>query len=396
MLQDTKVMPEPASVSTSPLAITGVPHDYLYLNAAIKLKREKVAENNAAMITELLSDAQTAVASLIVAKNALVALSLAPFVAGALPLIMLTAAVPAVLSLVSEIKKDNKDLRILEAIKTKYDESQDIDILKETRLLVKMHCPHHDIDAELAEKGIVTKKVPVKMQYRDMNPAIRSIVEEREKSDKVTPPVKERLKSAFEGISTASIATKSRWALGAVFNAYALSIKVCTVQLPKTISSVKEGLSEVWRLVSQDRAAVYTTMTTPTLYESLQQLRQRKEQGHSIEVEGDAEQPIFNKDSLLHIRKLHTMQLDIRNNAKQRAVTAVGTTAVFSFVSLAVLQSALSFASGNVVQGTAYLMTSALLSVPSLRVLSDRLNELAENDRDQDLKLVNRMARHGL
>lgn len=381
------------AVSGSALKTSVASDNLKYLDAAILLKSEKVKENNAAMVTELLSDAQTAVAVLMVAKAAVTGLSLAPFAAGIVPVMMLTAAVPAVLSLVSEIKKDNKDLRILQAIRDKYDRTADEGILDRTRLFVKMHAPHHDIDGELARQGPPKKRVPVKLHYRNMDPDIRKLIEQKENAADSAFS----LKHIFAKENFKNLPAKGKWLVGAIFNAYALSLKVCTIEAPKTYSSVKTGLTEVWRVAGRDRKALSTTIMTPTLYESLRHMKWRQEELAPNDVTDiETESPIFNKDSKLHIRKLHTLQLDIRNNAKQRAVTAVGTTAVASFVTLALWQSAASFMAGNPVQGASYLMMSALLSMPSLRVLSDRLSELSENDRDKEIQLATRMAKHGI
>lgn len=365
--------------------------DYAYLKAAVALKEEKVKENNSAIITEILSDAQTAVAAFVVAKNALIAFSLAPIGAGLLPIVMLGAAVPAVLSLVSEIKKDKKDLRVLQAMKNRYEETKDEELLKQGRIFVKIHAPHTDIDEEMATKGPVRRKMPVKLQYRNLHPSIRSIIEEREKDE---API--TLKDVFKKSNFQNLPQKAGWALKSVFNSYALSIRLCTIDAKKTYASVSKGLSETWRVARKDRKALIANMMTPTLYESLLHLKQKKEQAPGDFEEIETESPIFNQDSKLHIRRLHTIQLAMRNNAKQRGVTAVGTAAVASFVSLALLQSAVNFAAGNVVQGASYLMMSALLSVPSLKVLSDRLSELSENERDHDIRLATRMAKHGL
>jgi hypothetical protein len=365
--------------------------DYAYLKAAVALKEEKVKENNSAIITEVLSDAQTAVAAFVVVKQALFAFSLAPVASGLLPIVMLGAAVPAVLSLVSEIKKDKKDLRVLQAMKDRYEETQDEDLLKEGRIFIKIHAPHTDIDEEMAAKGPIRRKMPVKLQYRNIHPTIRTIIEKREKDE-----VAFSLKDVFKKSNFEDITGKLKWALKSVFNSYALSLKLCTIDLAKTYASVSKGLSETWRVARKDRKSLFSNIMTPTLYESLVHLKEKKENAHGDFGEIEAESPIFNQDSKLHIRRLHTIQLAMRNNAKQRGVTAVGTAAVASFVTLALLQSAVNFAAGNVVQGTSYLMMSALLSVPSLKVLSDRLTELSENERDHDIRLATKMAKHGL
>ena len=140
-----------------------------------------------------------------------------------------------------------------------------------------------------------------------------------------------------------------------------------------------------------------SNLYTPTLYEAMIAVKAKGE-GHMDKVNGavEVEAQIFNKDSMIHIRKLHTLQMDIRNNTSQRFVTAGGTMACLSFVSLALLQAGIKIASGQYIEAAGYLGFSAMLSVPSLRVLSERLNELAENDRDQDIRVATKLAKLGL
>jgi hypothetical protein len=391
--------------------------DYKYLRRAITLKEKKVQENYSALITEFMSDAQTAAAVFLIANKALFTLSLAPFAGGILPVVMLCAAVPAVLSLVSEIKKDNKDLQILQKIDAKFKETEDEDILANTKIFVKMHAPHHYLDAEDAAKEGLEKDdskaqpeglakpakavAPVKVKYHDMKPSIRMLIEENET---VVGFSRKSLKALFSRQALYTLPEKAGFVLSSVFNAFALSIRACTVDVGQTLRSTGRGFKEVGILIGRDRSAALGTLFSPTLYESLVNVKNRTDDVSSARLgryqeklaEGQTETPIFNKDSMIHIRKLHTLQLDLRNNTKQRFVTAGGAMACFSFVSLAMLQAGVNAMSGRYVEAAAYVGLSAMLSVPALRVLCERLTELAENDRDSDVQMAMRLAKLGL
>lgn len=367
-----------------------LPPDLVYLNDAIALKKQKVSDNYSAFMTEILSDAQTAAAVLIVAKQAVFSLSIAPFAAGILPAVMLCAAVPAILSLASEIKKDNKDLEILNTIHRKYVETEDETILQSSKLFVKMHAPHHDVEEGQAPKR---SNAPVVLKYHDMKPSIRALIEEGETMSSFG---RKSLRDFMSRAALYSVPEKIGGTLKTIFNAFSLSIRACTVEAGKTLRTVGRGLKEIWLLGTRDRRDALSNMYTPTLYEAALALKAKGE-GHMDKVdEVEVEAQIFNKDSIIHMRKLHTLQMDIRNNTSQRFVTAGGTMACLSFVSLALLQAGIKIASGQYVEAAGYIGLSAMLSVPSLRVLSERLRELAENDRDQDIRVATKLAKLGL
>lgn len=362
--------------------------DLAYLDQAITLKSQKVTENYGAFITEALSDAPTAIAVVYSAQQAIIGLSLAPFTGGILPVIMMCAAVPAVLSLVSEIQKDNKDLRILKKIRSKYDETGDEQILEGTRLFVRMHAPKTQ-NAGQGGHGVAS---PVRLNYHDMNATIRDMIEEKQSMFHFS---RESLNNLMSRQSLYSAKDKAKFALSTVFNAFSLSIKACTVQRRETWESTKRGLREVWTLATRDRSHALSNMFAATMYESYLHVKAKGDE-QVLKAMGERGADELGNDAAAHLRKLHTLQLDIRNNSQQRFVTAGGTFASVAFVSLALIHAGVSLMSGRYVEAASHLGLSALLAVPAMRVLSDRLCELSENERDQHVQVAARLAKLGL
>lgn len=366
--------------------IKPVAPDLAYLDHAIELKSQKVTENYGAFITEALSDAPTAIAFVYSAQQAIIGLTLAPFTGGILPVIMMCAAVPAVLSLVSEIQKDNKDLRILKKIRSKYEETGDESILEGTRLFVRMHGPKSGV-ASHGGHGAIS---PVRLNYHDMNAAIREMIEEKESMVHFS---RESLKALMSRQALYSVKEKAKFTLSTVFNAFSLSVKACTVQRRETWGSTKRGLKEVWALATRDRSHALSNMFAATMYESYLHVKAKGDEQILKAMNG---REGLGSDAASHLRKLHTLQLDIRNNSQQRFVTAGGTLASVAFVSLALIHGGLSLMTGRYVEAASHIGLSALLAVPAMRVLSDRLSELSENERDQDVQVAARLAKLGL
>jgi hypothetical protein len=327
---------------------------HVALSNVTKIKKSKIKDNQAAVLTESLSNLPAA--SSITFNIVQHAFKHAPALGGKgiVSLLMLAAATPIFWSLLAEDKKDREDYKILKAILEAYDKTQDPNILKSTQLFVKLHgvpCEKNPDDFIISE---------VNLMHNDMPPHIAKLIKDvREKATN---------KNAKEGLNVKHLG---------LF----LLIRSCTSEAKHTLNSFKYALYDVKTLFTKDFKRVWLRATYPIIEEDgkkvLSALNRQEDQTELCE-----------KKSSELVSKFNTLQYDLKTNAKMRLGTGLGFIAASCFISLACLNTILASTAGDYTGALGYLGLSAFLSVPSLRVLSERQTELAEIDHDKTLRML--------
>ena len=346
------------------------------LKQAVRLKEEKVRDNHSALITETLSDSQAAYELGVSAFRIAFSLAPGPVSKSIVSGLRVIAALPVISSLVAESRKDKKDLMILNKILSAYEQSDDEQILESTRLFVKLHSAQDEHDEGQFNIS------DVRLIYNQMPEHVLTLIENA------------KLEAGQERcwpkeISPRVIANLSRFALKSVFNAFSLAIKSCSVDAKNTVKIIGGALGDVKRLFTTDLKSVWDQARSHTLYEGKQRLY--SDLYHAGNLGSDDLKSLFNPHVKL-ARSIHPLQDELRSNARMRIGTGVGILACSSFISLALINAgiALSVAAPGAALG--YLGFSALLSVPPLRVLCERQQELRKLGEDKTLQILEHMS----
>jgi len=349
------------------------------LTQAVNVKKQKVIDNRSALITEGLADAPVLAGAGGAALKLALGLSPGPLSKSIVSGLMLLSAVPVVWSLLAESKKDAEDYRILKGILNAYEASGDEDVLNSTQLFVKLH------STPAADENTLPTIREVRLMYNKIPPHILELM----KAQPQPSSYEKGYEKGYEKAPSigAALSQLPGFALTSVFNAFALSVKSCTTELLPTIRTIGKAWGDVVRLASGDLKRVWQQARGKTLLETKNELFQAL--WNAPFTNSDDVSTLMNPHMQL-AESLHPLQDELRSNARMRLGTAMGVVSCTSFISLALANGAMAASAGNFGAAAGYIGLSALLSVPPLRVLSERQSELAQIDQDRTMQILER------
>ena len=348
------------------------------LDLAIQAKQRDTDENRTALITNGI----TYIPPLITLTYS-IALSftgVTNYFGLASGLTMLGLAIPGFKSLLSEYHADAKDLKTLMKIKGAYNHSGNPKILHDSKMIVRIMGSHID-DIDYDE---VDSFSSVRIQHGKYSDYLKKQLEK--------PATEEQAK----GLNPANSQNPFQYGANQGLNIGRTAIHVCITDLPNTLRHLKNGFKDVLELMPPQRLYKRWQKATnqkenPTLLELHRQKLERENQliQASKELGFEIPEELKNRDLenvtdpqyLKALRKMHRVEVNLREVGQQRVVTATGLSLDTGFMTAAFGTSIVQALTGQFLQA-ALNMGSAILSLVPVRTLAERQHDLALKDKD--------------
>ena len=351
---------------------------YKVLERAIASKQEDVRENRTGLNTNVVTYIPPTTGLIYGVFAALAGAGSPPVIAG----IMLCLAAPGFMSLLSEVRSDEKDLSVLKRLRDSYDRSGDAFILHDSKLIVRIKGSHLDqIDFDEAMDNMDTLRI----QYEKASERLQL---EMSRSADPGPAAREQ-----DNNHRKALAKRVDGLQNSLKDIGQQALKVCVTDLPATLRHLKDGFKDLVSLTRKgEMRKLLRNSFERTGFERLMDFHKEAKaikanpSKANVEVpdilstetnESEIPQRVLNTAYAKRLVNVHKVQANLRDIARQRLVTATGLGLDTAFMSTAFIAAGLQAASGDYLGAGITAVFSGALSLVPVRVLAERKHDLA-------------------